>query len=69
LPDGAYGIGLLLEEFSANGGRLYATRLYSLLNEEDGVFHCLAWNHSDSVLGEWRGRSSGKCHHVSGNVH
>jgi hypothetical protein len=52
----AYELDRLCGEFRANGGRLNAKRLYSLLNEENGLFHCLAWDHSDHVLGEWRGR-------------
>ena len=45
----------LCEEFRVKGG-LNGKRLYSLLNEVNGDFHCLAWDHSDHVLGEWRGR-------------
>ena len=52
----AYEIGRLHQEFLEKGGHLNAKRLYSLLNEEDGVFHCLAWEHSDSVVADWRGR-------------
>lgn len=52
----AYELDKLSDEFRINGGRLNAKRLYSLVNEESGDFHCMAWDHSDHVLREWRGR-------------
>ncbi len=37
-------------EFDANGGRLMAKRVHSLVNAETGTLHCAAWDYADDLL-------------------
>jgi hypothetical protein len=48
----------LVREFEANGGRLSAKMLHSLVHPPEGTLHCAAWKYADALLESHRGQGN-----------